>query len=139
MPCGTWQWFLMQIQWILCVRNHNALGPVTVNNGVVFAGSVASNGPIYMPWMQILERFYGRVIHQCYCLWRCFIKLWVHLPRKWSYGQPGKVPPYLDSSGTSLFAFCDVWMRDIRVKTWNCQQLYASGEWKKISLRCSMK
>lgn len=40
--------------------NDTAQAPVTVANVVVFAGSVASNGPIYA--MNALEEFCGRII-----------------------------------------------------------------------------
>lgn len=39
--------------------NETAHGPVTVVNGVLFAGSVSANGPI---WIRILGKFCGRII-----------------------------------------------------------------------------
>lgn len=46
---------------IWSTANPTAHGPVTVVNGVLFAGSVSVNGP-NMQWIQILGKFCGRII-----------------------------------------------------------------------------
>lgn len=84
--------------------NDNAMGPVTVANGVVFGGSVAPNGPIYamdantgkILWTNNTgATVYGGVSAGYGC---------IYLGNGYSIGLAKFHPTW--TSGTSLFSFC---------------------------------
>lgn len=86
--------------------NDTAQAPVTVANGVVFAGSVASNGPVYamdastgkILWSANTgSTIYGGVAASYGC---------IYLGNGYTVGLAKFHPTW--TGGTSLFAFCVV-------------------------------
>lgn len=86
--------------------NDTAQAPVTVANGVVFAGSVASNGPVYamdastgkILWSTNTgSTIYGGVAASYGC---------IYLGNGYTVGLAKFHPTW--TGGTSLFAFCVV-------------------------------